>query len=63
MTKEMIPSLTTADMEELFGVHRSTLNEWRKAGLPYYKLGGKVLYKKDEVLAWIEERKIVESEK
>lgn len=57
MTKEQIPTLTVKDLQNLFGVDRSTIYEWRKVGLPYYQLGGQVRFKEKEVLEWIEARR------
>jgi len=32
--------LTTMDLCKMFGVTRTTIYNWRKKGMPYYKLGG-----------------------
>lgn len=32
--------LTTLDLCKMFGVTRTTIYDWRRKGLPYYKLGG-----------------------
>jgi len=32
--------LTTLDLCKMFGVTRTTIYNWRRKGLPYYKLGG-----------------------
>jgi excisionase family DNA binding protein len=58
VTIDQLPRLTVQDMIELFNVDRSTIYEWRKAGLPYYKLGGSVRFNESEVLAWIEKNKV-----
>jgi excisionase family DNA binding protein len=57
VTVDQLPRLTVQDMMELFEVDRSTIYEWRKAGLPYYKLGGSVRFNEAEVLAWINANK------
>lgn len=60
MTKSQIPTMTIKDLQELFNVDRTTIYEWRRAGLPYYKLGGSVRFKEEEVLEWIERQKVTE---
>ena len=57
MTTEQIPALTVKDLQNLFKVDRSSVYEWRRAGLPYYQLGGSVRFKEHEVLAWIEKNR------
>jgi hypothetical protein len=41
---------------KFIGVEPGTLNKWRcrKKGPPYYKLAGKVRYKRAEFVQWIE---------
>ena len=48
--------LTTKEVAEEIGYKESTLRTYRynKQGPPFYKLGGKVLYKSSELRAWIE---------
>lgn len=60
MTRNQIPTLTVKDLQELFGVDRTTIYDWRKSGLPYYKLGGSVRFKEEEVLQWVENQKVNE---
>lgn len=60
MTRNQIPTLTVKDLQELFGVDRTTIYDWRKSGLPYYKLGGSVRFKEEEVLQWVESQKVNE---
>ncbi len=46
---------------ELIGVTSSTLAVWRCTGkekIPYYKIGKKVFYKTEHILAWIETKKV-----
>lgn len=57
MVLQELPKLTTKDMQDIFKVDRSTIYKWRKAGLPYYKLGGYVRFKESEVMAWVEQSK------
>lgn len=49
----------------LIGVKVSTLALWRctkKEQIPYYKIGKKVFYKAQDVLAWMETKKVKFSE-
>lgn len=41
--------MTIDNMTEYFGISKSTLSEWRKAGLKAIKIGGKVLFKKEKI--------------
>lgn len=41
--------MTIDDMTEYFDISKSTLSEWRKAGLKAIKIGGKVLFKKEKI--------------
>lgn len=46
---------------ELIGVSSATLATWRctkKEQIPYYKIGNKVFYKTEHILAWIETKKV-----
>lgn len=47
--------LTTDELCELFKVSRSTVERWRKAGMPYIKQGKLVRFDKEEVLKWFKE--------
>jgi excisionase family DNA binding protein len=39
-----------ADLSKLFGVHRTTINEWMKSGkLVYHRIGGRIYFKEFEV--------------
>lgn len=48
--------LTTDELCELFKVSRRTIERWRKAGMPFIKIGSNVRFKQREVLKWIEEQ-------
>lgn len=41
--------MTIDEMIEYFGISRSTLSNWRKAGLQVIKVQGKVLFKKEKI--------------
>lgn len=62
MGKEEIPHLTVKDLSELFEVDRATIWKWRKEGLPYYQIGGNVRFKRDEVIKWIETKRITKKD-
>jgi excisionase family DNA binding protein len=56
---ELLQSLliTPATAAEILGVTRGTLQVWRSTGrynLPYIKIGGKVMYKRTAVMAFID---------
>lgn len=48
--------LTIKEVAAQFGFNRRTLYRWRseKTGPPYFRLGGAVRYREDELNAWIE---------
>lgn len=53
------PLLTTAEVAELFSLSKRTVINWRaKKILPHYRIGGRIIYKRDEVMAFIEHRKV-----
>jgi excisionase family DNA binding protein len=49
--------LTTDELCEWLKITRRTIERWRKGGLPFYKIGSSVRFKKEEVLSWIEQNK------
>jgi excisionase family DNA binding protein len=52
---EQIVWLDGQDVTQLLHISKRTLQSWRKKGiLPYYQIGGKILYKKSEVLEILE---------
>lgn len=54
--------ITPADFEQIYQVPTTTQAIWRsrgKPGLPYYKMGGNVRYKRSEIEAWLESRRRV----
>lgn len=53
---EVLPPMADAKtLEELIGISHATLATWRHFGTgPHYlKLGGRVLYPREDVLAWL----------
>ena len=51
--------LTIAEAAELLRVHRRTLDNmrWRGTGPAFRRHGGRIVYQRDELLAWSAERK------
>ncbi|GAB6887438.1 hypothetical protein JCM13304A_09360 [Desulfothermus okinawensis JCM 13304] len=52
--------LTEKQVSQLFGLSVSWLQNqrWMKRGIPYLKVGRKVLYKKSDVEAWLEKHRV-----
>jgi len=52
--------LTARELAELLGFQAGTVVDWAEAGtLPAFKLGGRLRFRESEVLAWLEERRLV----
>lgn len=49
-----ITLLTRDTVAAKFGVHRNTIRNWEKLGLPVYKIGGLRRYDLVEVYKWVE---------
>jgi excisionase family DNA binding protein len=47
--------LTTKQLQEWFQVNAVTIWRWRKAGLPFKKIGRNVRFDREEVRSWMEE--------
>lgn len=47
--------LTTKELSEYLSVSRWTINDWRKAGMPFLKLNRVVRFELDKVMQWLEE--------
>lgn len=62
---EMVPNpdvpdfLTIAEAAQLLRIHRRTLDNmrWRGTGPIFRRHGGRIVYQRDELLAWSAERK------
>lgn len=54
------PFMTTREVSALLGIPASTLRFWRHCdeGPPSFSLGGRVLYRRSEVMAWIEQQEL-----
>jgi hypothetical protein len=46
------------DLSAALKVSRATLSEYRRAGLPWVKLGGRVFYLENELMGWIKENRV-----
>lgn len=46
--------LTSKQLAEYLGISVSTVTKLRGSKVPYYKLGGKIYFKKKEIDDWIE---------
>ena len=47
--------LRSKDLESKYQVSRATIDNWKKAGLPYLKIGRSVRFDEVEVEKWIRE--------
>lgn len=71
---ELIQIFWSVPMEAFFGQNTIALiinksiktlesDRWRGSGIPYRKVGGHVLYKKRDVIDWIESHELIRPEK
>jgi excisionase family DNA binding protein len=52
--------LTAREIAELLGFAAGTVVDWAERGdMPAFKLGGRLRFRESEVLAWLEERRLV----
>lgn len=69
---ELVNAFWTAPIETFFGQQTiapvtgrtpKTLecDRWKKSGIPFRKVGGRVLYQKKDVVSWLESHKLVTS--
>ena len=60
MQEPMKQYLNEREVAEMTGISLSTLrnNRFKHRGIPYYKVGKMVRYKSDEIVAFMEERRI-----
>jgi excisionase family DNA binding protein len=49
--------LTTKDLTEKLKVTRETIHQWRKQGLPFFKVGGSIRFDPEKVNEWITQKK------
>jgi len=45
--------LTIEEMAEVFKVQVTTVRRWRRWGLPFYRVGKRLYFKREEALRWI----------
>ena len=48
--------LNMDELKEWLKISRATVDRWRKAGLPCYKVGRVVRFKREDVDAWLKEK-------
>ena len=48
--------LTSKDLEKKYQISRSTVDNWKKEGLPFIKIGRSVRFDEKEVEKWINKR-------
>jgi len=61
MSNEWAELLSRKQAAEYLNTTPGTLNYWASTGkhnLPYYRMGTKAVYKRAELDAWLEERKV-----
>ena len=63
-TKRDIEFFGTKQFKERFSITQSSQLEMRKNGMPYYRVpnSSKILYKEEEVLAWLTSQKSVSTD-
>lgn len=55
---EMMPEyITIEDLMQVLKIGRTTVNRWRKEGMPYIKIGRGVRFVLNDVMNWIETNK------
>jgi excisionase family DNA binding protein len=51
--------LTSAELAELLGFAASTIVAWAEKGtIPAFKIGGRLRFRENEVLDWLEQRRV-----
>ena len=56
---QLVAFMTPYEVSELLRIKRTTLHEWaKKHGIPHYRVGHSIRFKKDDVLKWCEEKKV-----
>lgn len=49
--------ITSKELQEIYSLSRSTIDRWRKEGLPVVKVGRSVRFDLDNVQEWIAKHK------
>lgn len=58
MTDNEYRVFLSEEIEKMMGISADTLDRWKKDGLPYSKIGHRVLFIWDDILWFLEKRKI-----
>ena len=45
--------LTLIELAEILKLSRSTIDVWRREGLPFFKMGRNIRFEEDKVMEWI----------
>lgn len=45
--------LTSAELQNTYKISRTTIDRWRREGMPYIKVGRGVRFDEDDVRKWI----------
>ena len=58
MTDPLEPLLTVGETAGILRRHPKTIERWARAGrLPCYRVGGRVLFSRGDILQWLAERR------
>jgi len=49
--------MTTQELMDYLKISRTTIDRWRKEGMPYLSLSKAIRFEREEVLKWIKESK------
>ncbi len=64
VTSTSLALISVQEAAEILHAKKQTMRAWRvrRKGPPFYKLNGRVLYKREDLDAWIEECRVVPSQ-
>jgi len=54
--------LTIKELQELLSLSHTTIYKFMKEGLPYFKVGDSLRFKRDDIESWLDAQKIVKNE-
>jgi len=58
-TDEKFGLIDVVGLEKMLGISRSSLYKMTMRNeLPFYKVGGKLLFKVEQITAWLEDKKV-----
>lgn len=49
--------ITSEELQKIYSLSRSTIDRWRREGMPFFKVGRNVRFDEIAVQKWIEENK------